>query len=130
MAVDSNYILQIAPEFSADPVPRINFVIAIALKFMNADFWPADQYDFAVALLTAHILKMGNLRGAIGLGNKRAGDLSIGYTAPYLHNSLANTGYGLMLLQIMSTLVITPIVIGANAIPFNPVGPFDILWEP
>lgn len=130
MAVDQAYILNVGPEFTAEPLARINAIINIAQRFINADFWPAEQLDFAVALLTCHILKMGNLRGAIGLGSKKAGDLSIGYTPSNIQNYLANTGYGLMLLQIMSTLVITPMVVGADAIPFNLLAPGEMFFVP
>jgi hypothetical protein len=119
MAIDRDYLIQIGPEFTPVPLLRMNFIIDIARRFINFDFWPPEQVDFAWALFALHILSIGNLGGAIGLGSKRAGDLSITYTTSALTDPLASTSYGLLLLEIMRCLVITPMVVGASPSPWN-----------
>ena len=125
MAVDQTYVNYIAPEFSGESNTRVVFVIGLATLFINQSFWPADQVDFAIALLTAHILKTGNMKGAIGLGGRKAGDLAENYRGMDIKRSLQATGYGLLLLELINTLPISPQVY-PGVVPFVPNIPVDI----
>lgn len=127
MAVDRTYVRNIGPEFVNDTDARVDFAISIAVLLVNAPYWPVTSVDPAVGLLACHILKMGNMRGAIGLGGKRAGDLSQTFHASRIMHALANTGYGLMFIQLMDTLMIGPFV-AQNPPFFVPALPSNFIW--
>lgn len=125
MTVDIAYINNLAPEFSGETDARINFCISIGGSMINQTFWPADKVDFAIALYTCHLLKMGKMRGSVALAGEKVGDLSKTFSVPNFNNALQTTGYGVMLMQLMSTLVITPMVVGSGPSPFVWASPYN-----
>lgn len=78
MTVNLAYIADIAPEFASADSSRVDRLVAIATLQVPIDKWGAQQ-DLGVAYLVAHMLKLGDLRGAGAVTAEAVGDLSRSY---------------------------------------------------
>lgn len=114
MAISSVTVVQVAPEFSAEDVNRINAFIAYAEPYINRTVW-GNKSDHAHALMTAHFLASSPSNGAANGGptqSDKVGDLATTYAVmPAKNDSLETSPYGRLLIQLRRTLLISPIVI-------------------
>lgn len=125
--VDQTYIITLAPEFSNETTARVNFIIGLATNWINAPFWPANQLDMAIGLLTCHILKAIKTPGVGGIANEKVGDLSRGFHQPAFKFPLGMTQYGLLLELLIESLLITPLSFGSG-IPAFTTTPIPLNW--
>lgn len=111
MSVDSDDVIDVAPELESIDTDRIERFIARAELRLSESFY-GDLYDEAVTYMTAHLLTVSQ-RGSSGgaVQSEKVGDLSRTYaTADYDGDSLSSTAYGQEVIRIRSGLLVTPII--------------------
>lgn len=129
MAIDPNYLRNIAPELDCETDGRLNFFIGIAVNQMPVSIW-GNKLDFATALYACHLLTMFNRKGNAQTSQEKVGDIMRQYAVPKTKddavNYLASTAYGMQLYQLIKTRVTTPYIIGddGNSNPGKLQGPF------
>lgn len=114
-------VIDVAPEFGAESVARINRFIARALPYINPRIW-GIKTDYAHALFTAHLLKgSGSASGggpvvipAGPVTKEKMGDLEISYASATISSpsSFETTNYGQLFLQLRRTVSVSPLVAG------------------
>jgi hypothetical protein len=75
--VDKAYLILHFPEFSDVDETRINDLNATARLYVSECFGDAEKY--ALALMIAHILKLGDMAGLGPVKSEKVGDLSRSY---------------------------------------------------
>ena len=114
MAVNRDYVLKIAPEFEETSNERMAFIIDIAKQSVNTNVWGAKA-DYAVALLTAHILTESKRaqQGVTGaVKSEQISDTKTSYdNAPQSNSEYSSTNYGREFLRVRKSIFITPMVI-------------------
>ena len=113
MAVDQDFVFDIAPELKSEPGTRVDRFIELATLNVNATVW-GEKTDFAIALLTAHYLTRFNDKGRGPVTSEKVGDLarSYGNLAQGSEDELLTTAYGEQFVEMRRSLVITPRVLG------------------
>lgn len=111
MAVDKDYIVDIASEFSSVDSDRIDRLVTIAALQVPASKW-GDVTDYATALLVCHMLKLDAQKGKGAITQEQLGDISRSYAAPKSgkDDALDLTSYGSQFKQLRSTRVAGPLV--------------------
>lgn len=115
MAINADFVREVAPEFADLTDSVIDFWIEQAVLSINVDVW-GDKADFATGLMTAHYLTIRARRGAGGpIRSEKVGDLKIEYgnNDGESLDALDSTSYGQNFKQMRRSLVITPRVIGS-----------------
>lgn len=92
VSVDKTYLVTHFPEFSDVDEARITALNDTAKLYMNEDCF-GDAAQYALALMIAHILKLGEQAGSGPVTSEKVGDLSRGYAKPSISN-WALTSYG------------------------------------
>lgn len=112
MAVDKNFLAKIAPEYEEiEDDDRLNTLIELAEQNVNSKIWK-DKEDHGVAFLVAHMLKMGERKGATGdVTSERVGDLQKSYSSIRDEHYLAQTSYGTEFLRLRKTLLTSPLIV-------------------
>ena len=108
MAV-AQLIDDIAPELSATESERKNRIITVAQGQLSPSVF-GPQYDYAVALLAAHMLTVANRRGSSGAVNSVSeGSLSMGFgrVNPMGKSQWETTAYGAELRALIKRTVIS-----------------------
>lgn len=113
MAVDAQFVKDVAPDLASESDTRISLFIDFAKLSVNEAVWGA-KYDLGVAVMAAHLLTISSAGGATGglaVTQEKVGDLSRSYAAPSgdAIDSLQGTAYGRWFLQLRKSLVITPL---------------------
>lgn len=113
MAVDKDFVFDIAPELKNEPEPRVQRFIDLATLNVNANVW-AEKTDFAIALLTAHFLTRFNSQGRGPITSEKVGDLarSYGNLASAGEDELLTSAYGEQFVAMRRSVLITPRVLG------------------
>lgn len=109
MAITSDTVILVAPEFSSQDTDRIDFFITQASQYINRRVW-GDKADYAHALYTAHLMTVSARSGSTGVTAERVGELSRNYATP-TDNALGSTSYGSLFISLRKTLLISPIVV-------------------
>ena len=118
MSINSAYVIQVAPELSAEDPARIDFFIEQASYYINRKFW-LEKSNYAHALFTAHLMLVagvttgsGGSSGAGLVSSEKVGDLQINYASPnnLSANSYSTTKYGNLFEQLLRTINVSPIV--------------------
>lgn len=92
VSVDKDYLILHFPEFSSVDATRVTNLNPTALLYVSEDcFGTAAKY--ALALMIAHILKLGEQAGSGPIKSEKVGDLSRSYGGLNISN-WALTSYG------------------------------------
>lgn len=111
MAVDSAYVIDVAPELVDVSVSRIDRFIDFAKLSVNESVW-GTKYDLGVAVMTAHLLTVSGRSGSGGpITSEKVGELAQSYGQVNVSGDeyLATTSYGQWFLQLRRTIPITPL---------------------
>lgn len=111
MAVTNASVIIVAPEFANEDTARIDKFIQYAMLYIKSEVF-GERYDFAIELMTAHLLTMSNRRGQAGaVTQKRVGDMSVSYAGgDSSDEALASTSYGNEYLRLRRINLVTPMV--------------------
>ena len=111
MSLDTSVFAAVAPEYSsldAAGIVRRDVCATVAESEISEAIF-LTRYDLAVALLTAHYMKVGDHSGAGGaITMEKVGDLQRQYEPAGLNSTnLDSTAYGKQFKRIRSQVVIT-----------------------
>lgn len=111
MAVSVQNVTDWAPELATVDPAKVTQAIAYAGLYIKAAPF-GERYDFAIILMTAHLLTMSNRRGTGGSATqKKVGDMSVSYSSGDLkEDSLRNTSYGQEYLNLRKLNLVTPML--------------------
>jgi len=110
MALDEDIFNTIAPELKSENTTRKKEAAKLAELQVTPGRW-RDKTDYAVALLTAHILTMANRNGrAGGVQSSTVGSLSRSYGGVAATEALDTTSYGLEFKRVRRQVSPSPFV--------------------
>ena len=112
MALDLTVFVAVAPEYATLSVgeqSRRDTLATVAETEISESIF-GSKYDLAIALLTAHWMKQGDMGGAGGLlTQEKVGDLSRTYQQPSLEaTDLDSTSYGTQFKRIRRQVLVIP----------------------
>lgn len=114
-AVTAAEVTDVATELATETSTRIELFIGIAREYLCEEKW-GTKAKTAIILYTAHLLTLAN-RGATGAAgavtSEKVGELSRNYGSAVgaENDELAQTPYGMMLMQMRRGILFTPIVV-------------------
>lgn len=114
-AVTATDVTNVATELASETDARINIFIDIAREYLCEEKW-GTKAKTAIILYTAHLLTLAN-RGTTGAAgavtSEKVGELqrSYGSGVDGQTDELAQTPYGMMLMQLRRGILFTPIVV-------------------
>lgn len=115
MAIDPDYLLNIAPEMKKEAPERRQFFIDRAYERLNAPTF-GPKLDYAAGLYACHLITVFNRRGNAQTSQEKVGDLQREYAVPKNADDakffLASTAYGMELWNLIKSRVITPYIAG------------------
>lgn len=115
MAVDAQYLKNIAPELSKETDDRLLFFIQRAVDQLPPSAW-GNKLDWATGLYACHLITVMNRKGNGMTSMEKVGDVQRQYDTPKsgsdYKNFLATTSYGQQLWQLIKTRVTTPYIAG------------------
>jgi hypothetical protein len=114
-AVTASDVTNVATELASETSTRIDLFIGIAREYLCEEKW-GTKAKTAIILYTAHLLTLANrgASGAVGgVTSEKVGELSRNYGSALgaEKDELAQTPYGMMLMQMRRGILITPIVV-------------------
>lgn len=114
-AVSATDVTNVATELASETPTRIELFIEIAREYLCEEKW-GTKAKTAIILYTAHLMSLAN-RGATGAAgavtSEKVGELSRNYGSAVggEDDELAQTSYGMMLMQLRRGILFTPIVV-------------------
>jgi hypothetical protein len=114
-AVTATDVTNVATELASETSTRIDLFIEISREYLCEDKW-GTKAKTAIILYTAHLITLAN-RGATGavgaVTSEKVGELSrnFGSAVGGQTDELAQTPYGMMLMQLRRGILFTPIVV-------------------
>lgn len=114
-AVSATDVTDVATELATETETRINLFIGFAREYICEEKW-GTKAKTAITLYAAHLLTLAN-RGATGavgaVTSEKVGELSrnFGSAVGGENDELAQTPYGMMIMQLRRGILFTPIVV-------------------
>ena len=107
----------IAPEFAGlTSTTQRDTLAGLAQNQVSSDIW-GKHYDHAVALLTAHMMKIASKNGSSGaVQTEKVGDVSVSYNTAALAfvtkgDELQATSYGQEFKRLRKQILRTPVIV-------------------